>query len=545
MKSISKTLITVVFIFFIFEPVFSKSLTVPEKTKYRKTSSYSEVMKFLYEMESKSEKVKLKEFCVSTEGKKVPLVIISNRRITTPSQMHIFNLPSILIMANIHAGEVEGKEASLMLIRDFAEGKINSILENQVVLIIPIFNSDGNDKFGKNRGDNGPELAGVRYNGQHLDLNRDYIKLESPEVTALLRVFINWRPVLFMDLHTTDGSYHREPVTFTTLSNPNSNENIFNYMWNKFFPSVQKYLKKQYKTDIIPYGNFIDRRFPEKGWANHAYEARYGTNYAGLRNMFTILDENYAHADFKTRVLSSYYFLRSTIEFTKNHIKEMDKIRKNAEIDTSLYYYKKKHILTFKTEKMFDFTIKSYEFEVKKIKPEERKNYPPWFRDFIVTKKEKHKDYKLPYFGKAVSEKSIELPTGYFILPFHKTIEEKLKKHGIIVEKLLQDYKGSLENFKLSELKYGKYIFQGHIVVDAAGKYVKENVIIPAGSLYISMKQPLARLIAEMLEPEAKDSFLSWGFFNREIIKQWSRKPGLYPVYRYSGNKEVFVTLQE
>ncbi len=543
MKNNLKIFFILFTLIFSFKQIFPDLITVPEQTKYRKTSSFSEVMKFLYEAEAQSENIKLCEFCISTEGKKVPMVIISDRAVSSPYQKQIFDIPSILIMANIHAGEVEGKEASLMIIRDFVNGKINEVLKNQIILMIPIFNSDGNDKFGKNRGDDGPELAGVRHNGQHLDLNRDYIKLESPEVKALLNVFTKWRPLLFIDMHTTDGSFHREPVTFATLSNPNSNKNIFNYMWNTLFPSVKKYMKKKFNTDSIPYGNFIDRKSPRKGWANHAYEVRYGTNYAGLRNIFTILDENYSHADFKTRVISAYHFLRSTLEFTKDHIGEMDKIRKNAEIDTTLNYYKGNHIISYKTEKLLDFTIKSYEFKVEKIKPEDKKKYPPWVGDSIVKKTDKNRDYRLPYFGKAVSKKSVKLPSGYFLLPFHKKIENNLKKHGIIVEKLLHDYSGILENFKLSKLKYGKYIFQGHINISASGEYKKNTVTIPAGSLFISMKQPLARLIAEMFEPEAKDSFLSWGFFNREIIKQWSRKPGLYPVYRFNGDKKNFETV--
>ncbi len=523
----------------------NRTLTTPETSGYTKTSSYNDVMKFLVSMQKKSDNIKIGTLCKSSEGKPIPLVIASKQGISSVYRKNILGIPAVLIMGNIHGGEVEGKEASQMVIRDIATGKFDSILKSQIILFIPIFNADGNDKMGNNRRDNGPELAGLRHNGQNLDLNRDYLKLESPEVKALVKLFSEWNPVLFVDLHTTDGSYHREPVTFATLSNPNSSKIMTGYMWKKLFPSVQKILKKKYGTDSIPYGNFMDRKKPESGWANHAYEARYGTNYAGLRNIFTILDENYSHSDFKTRVISSYNFIHSILEYTSNNIEEMEKIRQQVNLTTSKNYFHKKHILRFKTEKMFDFIIKSYVFEIKKIKPEEKSKFPPWFGDFYVKKTDKFRNYKVPYFGKAAGTDFVNLPEGYFILPYHKNIEVKLKSHGIEVSKLKEEFTCDLENFKLKELKYGKVIFQGHTFIEAKGEYVNKVTTIPKGALYISMKQPLARIIAELLEPLAKDSFLSWGFFNREIIKQWSRRPGIYPVFRLMKCNQKPVTIQE
>ena len=153
-------------------------------------------------------------------------MVVSRDKVSRPGDLARYGKPAVLVMANIHAGEVEGKEASLMLIRDIALGKFSGLLDSQVLLFIPIFNADGNDKLGHNRRDLGPELAGVRYNGQNLDLNRDYLKLESPEVQALVGLFSAWDPVLTVDMHTTNGSYHREPVTYSTLLNPNSDRKL-------------------------------------------------------------------------------------------------------------------------------------------------------------------------------------------------------------------------------------------------------------------------------------------------------------------------------
>lgn len=534
-----------IFVLFISGSLIPGTLTIPEKSNFKRTSLHHEVLDFLRILKKQSPKIKLATLCTTTEGKEVPLVIVSNEGISSPYQKRVLNKPAILIVGNIHAGEVEGKDASLMVLRDIAENKGKDLLKDQIILFVPIFNADGNDKLGKNRRDNGPELAGVRHNGQHLDLNRDYIKLESPEVTALVKLFKEWDPVLFVDLHTTNGSYHREPVTYTALSNPNSHQMLINFMWEKLFPEVRKTMKKKYKTDAIPYGNFVDRADPEKGWRNHAYEARFGTNYAGLRNRFSILDENYSHADFRTRVLSAYYFIRSIAEFTSDNIRQMDELVKKADRETMQSYSSGNHVLTYTADKLLEFTIKSYEFEKEKIKPEDRDKYPPWIKDFIIKKTDRLKDYKVPYFAKAKPEKIVSVPSGYFILPNHKNVIRNLKKHGIIIERIEEDFSGEFESYALKKIEYGKSLYQGHMLISASGHYEQVNIKMPKGSCYVPMKQPLARLISELLEPESKDSLLKWGFFNREIVRQWTDRPGKYPILRYHGEKENFLSVRE
>jgi hypothetical protein len=305
--------------------LLANGLSVTAETSgYTKTSTYKEVMDFVYEVQRQCGLIRLLTLTTSTEGRTVPLLTISAEGVKSPKELALTGKPAVLIMANIHAGEVEGKEACLMLLREFVQKKKETLalLENQVILLIPIFNSDGNDKMSaRNRRDNGPELAGVRHNGQLLDLNRDYLKLETPEVNALVKLFNEWDPVLIVDMHTTNGSYHREPVTYTTQNSPNDDDALAAYMWDKLFPAVAKILKKKYKYDSVPYGNFRDRTKPEKGWRNHAFESRYGNNYEGLRNRFAILDENYSYAPFKDRVLGSFGFIKAILEYTNQHLK--------------------------------------------------------------------------------------------------------------------------------------------------------------------------------------------------------------------------------
>lgn len=520
-------LMTIVISLFSSEPV-----TVAEQSDYKQTSTYKDVMEFLFAAQTRSDKVEILTLTTSTEGRTVPLVVISSDGIKSPKELRLSGKPAVLIMANIHAGEIEGKEATLMLIRDFVKNKDLQHLENQVVLVIPIFNADGNEKFGKNRGDNGPELAGTRYNGQFLDLNRDYLKLESPEVRGLVKLFNRWDPVLVVDMHTTNGSYHREPVTYTTNVNPNGDMSLSDYMWKHFFPGAAKILKDTYGYDSVPYGNFVDRTKPEKGWLNHAFLARYGNNYAGLRNRFTVLDENYSHADFKTRVLASYGFIKSILQYTHQHIKDMEKIVKAIDINTKNNYARENFVLEFENEKLFDVTVKSYEFEIEKIKEEDRHKYPPWYGDYIAKKTGVFKDYTVPYYCKAVSKRSIPLPGAYILLPYQDTIIKNLLHHGISAAKIKKSFQAEVEVFNIEEVKPAQRLYQGHVFIGLKGHYVTETLTIPENSYLIPMDQPLARLIPVLLEPESQDSLAAWGFFNRQLVSQWTDKPMLYPVYR-------------
>lgn len=510
----------------------SLSLTTAESSNYTATTLYKDVIDFLFTMQEKADFIKILNLAASTEGRKIPLVVVSAEGIKSSAELRLAQKPVVLINANIHAGEVEGKEAALMLIREFAHHELDQLLQNQVILIIPIFNPDGNEKLGKNRRDNGPELAGIRANGQNLDLNRDFLKLESPEVKALVELFNQWQPVLFVDLHTTNGSYHREPVTYTTLNNANTPAAMQDYMWQKLFPAAAGILKKKYGYDSLPYGNFVDRAEPAKGWANHAFEARYSTNYAGLRSMFTILDENYSHADFKTRVLACLGFVKAILHYTNDHIKEMRQIQQEVNRSTRENYHRGKFALEHKNEKLSELTIKSFVFKKEKIKPEDRDKFPPWFGEYYVTPTEAHKDYTVPYFNKAASTRQIELPMAYIIAPYQHKIVEILKSHGIVVEKVRKEAKAGVEKFVIEDMKLAKRVYQGHVFVTIKGHYVEEEALILKDSYYVSMQQPLARVIATLLEPECDDSLAAWGYFNRQIVRQWTSRFGVYPVYR-------------
>jgi hypothetical protein len=507
-------------------------VTVVEASNYARTSLYQEVMDFLYQVEKASSVVAIAPLATSAEGRMVPLVILSQEHVRTPAELRASGKRAVLIVANIHAGEVEGKEACQMLIREIGSGRLGALLEKQTILVVPIFNADGNDKLGKNRRDAGPELAGVRHNGQYLDLNRDYTKLESPEVTALVHLFHAWDPVLFVDMHTTNGSYHREPVTYTTCANPNAAQSLTDYMWKQLFPAAAATLAKKNGWESLPYGEFADHANPEKGWLNDTIEARYGTNYFGLRNRLSILDENYSYADFKTRVLASLAFVRAVLEFTGAHIGEIVALEQKADSETVAAFRERPFAVDATIEKMMDVTVRSFEFSKQPIPLEDRAKYPPWAGDVLVRPTDVRRDYTIPYLAVATPKRTVPLPLGYVILPGQDEAVRVLQAHGIAVERLLEACRMEAVRFALEKVELAKNLFQGHALVSLTGHDEKAEIELPAGSVFVDMRQPLARLIPVLLEPASSDSLAAWGTFNRALVRQWSNEPGWYPVLR-------------
>ena len=274
---------------------FSQPQTIAESSNFESTSRESDVLSFISNISKKSQNIKVETIGISTEGRQIPLMIIANPMIKSPQSLANDPRMVLYIQANIHAGEVEGKEATQMFARELLFGTRKDLLKNIIFLICPNFNPDGNEAIStKNRThQNGPKNGvGLRSNGQMLDINRDAMKLETPEMNGLLKnVLLKWDPQVTVDCHTTNGSYHEEPVTFSWMMNCAGDRSLMDYMEKQMMPKVSAVLSDKYKTENCFYGEFIDMKNPEKGWIEYASEPRYLTNYIGVRNRLSILNE--------------------------------------------------------------------------------------------------------------------------------------------------------------------------------------------------------------------------------------------------------------
>lgn len=508
-----------------------KPLTTAEATEYKATSLYPDVMDFIQKLQKQSLRMRLETLGVSAEGRKIPLLIFGNPVPSSPQDLVYDDRMVVYIQANIHAGEVEGKEAALMLARDLALSDNPSYLDELVVLIAPIFNPDGNEKIDPNNRRNqvGPEQGvGVRTNGLGLDLNRDGMKLESPEVLGLVQnVMSRWDPAVLLDSHTHNGSYHEEVVTWVWSLNPNGDTSLIRYMSDQVRPGINKILKEKYDTLCIPHGDFMNFREPEQGWRPLGPQPRYLSNYFGLRNRLGMLNENYPYADFETRVLGAYHLFHALLEYCQSHKQEIATLIQDADRNTI------KAGLAPTDENRF-----GVEYDVRPIKDkitihgyvmEEYKTESGRTR---ARRTEKTTVYTMPFFAEFFAKRTVKLPFGYLIPVPVPEVEAKLRQHGITVEKLRQSVTLMVESFKVTELKGQERPYQGHRLNSIKGEYAEEEKEFPVGTLFIPMAQPLGKVAAYLLEPESDDGLLVWNFFDRNLVPQWGRGQQVYPVYK-------------
>ena len=518
-------------------PPASGPRTTAEATDYAATSTCADVTAFIRDLQKLSPLVRVETIAVSTEGRDIPLLVVGRPVPGDPRALRQDKRVVVYIQANIHAGEVEGKESALMLVRDILLDPKLPYLDRIILLVAPVFNADGNDKMDpRNRyGQVGPEKgSGVRHNGQNLDLNRDAMKLESPEMRGLVRnVLQRWDPALLVDCHTTDGSFHQEPVTYSWPLCPNGDAAVLEYARDKMLPAVDAALEKKYGTLGLPYGDPMDFRDMAKGWRTFGHEPRYMTNYIGLRNRLAVLIENYNYADFRTRVAGNYHMLQALLDYCWANAAEIQKLAAEADARTVQAGLAPAAADTFG----LDIDIKplpapisvlGYEMEAPPA-PAEGAARGPFPR---LRPTDRSKTYTMPYYADFFAKRAVRLPFAYLIAAAGPDIPAKLRQHGVVVERLTEPAALEAEAFRIQEVKGAERLYQGHRTNAVKGQYALEKKDFPAGTLLVRTAQPLGRLAAYLLEPESDDGLLVWNFFDRDIVAQWGRSAQTYPVYK-------------
>jgi hypothetical protein len=518
-----------------------------EQTNYEETSRYEDVTRFIGELQKRTDKLRVESFGKTEEGRDLPLMIFSDPPIARPQEARASGKPVIFIQANIHAGEVEGKEATLHLARRIATGDLRSLLNNLVILIAPIYNADGNEKISLNNraAQNGPiGGVGTRENAKGFDLNRDYMKLETPEANALVALFNRWDPHLTVDLHTTNGSYHGYHLTYAPTLNPNADARLIAFERNKMLPTITRAMLKSHKFRIYYYGNFATKERmnrelnsfemersgsearpvdkPEtKTWRTFDHRPRFGNNYCGLRNRLTILSEAYSYLDFKGRVAVTEAFVEEIFKYSALHADEITALIKRVDDDA---------IRGRVAQQGVEFELKPLEKPVSILVGEVEKLKNPRSGKMMTAMIEnKITPTPMPDYGLFAPTKSLALPRAYLFRNEDgmKTMIAKLLAHGVAVEELTEPLTAEVESFVIDDVKKAARAFQGHAEVKLKGRMQKETVQFPAGSILVRTSQPSASLIFYLLEAESDDGFVNWNF-----LDPYLEKGKTYPIYR-------------
>lgn len=508
-------------------------LTTAEASGYTATSRHAHIIEFVTELQRQSPLIRVEIMGTSAGGLSLPLIIIGDPVPASPAELRYDARAVVYLQANIHAGEVEGKEAAQMLARDIIQGKTAQYLDRLVILIAPIFNADGNEQISTDnrRNQHGPsEGVGIRYNGQNLDLNRDGMKLETPEVRGLVQnVLLRWDPIFFLDSHTHNGSYHREPVTWVWGLNPNGDRGILDYMVDVMLPAVTSRMRDTYDTPTIPHGDFMDVRDPERGWIPLGPQPRYLSNYVGLRNRFSILNEQYPYVDFETRVRGAYNLLLTFLDHIHAKKDEMVALVRDADRRVIARGANPSPDDAFIVE--YDWgaidqllTIQGYEMEIVERSGGRRPRARPT---------ERTRTYEnVPYLANFTPKRTVPYPRGYVIAAQDDAVIETLLLHGVAVERLIEPVTLSVESFAVTQVEGSRRLNQGHYTSSVTGEYATADRVFPAGTYFVRTAQALGAVAAYLLEPESDDGLVVWNFFDRYLQAQWSNAPQTYPVYR-------------
>lgn len=516
-----------------------KILTVAEKSNYESTSRLEDVVKFFNRLKKISSNLRIESIGKSMEGRNIPLIIIGKPLPKSLKYLKKDRRIVVFLQANIHAGEVEGKEAVQMLARDILLKETPDYLKDVILLIVPVFNTDGNEQISKEnrRNQNGPiNGVGVRHNGQMLDLNRDAMKVETPEVFGMITKILNkWDPAIMMDLHTTNGSYHQEPTTYTWMVNTNTDRSLVNYMRDKFMPAVKENLTNNFKWQNLFYGEFLDQRNPEKGWFYDAQQPRYIVNYIGLRNRLSILNENYVYANFKTRVIGCYNLLKAVLDYASANKNEIKKLIKAADERTIARGLNPTEKDSFAVESNYlktptPETINAFEVETYKDEATGRER---------LRKTDKVKQVTVPYFADYIPKRSVPFPYAYIISNKDPQIIKLLKTHGIKIDQLTKNVTLDVQTIKTKELKPSTRLNQGHYNNTIKVEYINEKKEFFEGNLIVRTAQPLGNLIAYLLEPESDDGLLVWNFWDKYLVPQWGGAFLPYPVTKVLRLQEI------
>ena len=486
-------------------------ITPSEQTGLQATPGYQETMAWLTRLVAAAPELEMVSIGKSLQGRDIQMVIASAEQAFTAAAMQAGGKPLLIAHAGIHAGEIDGKDAGLMLLRDMTvAGKRKELLAGANFLFIPILNVDGHERISPyNRiNQRGPGKMGWRTNARNQNLNRDFTKLDTAGVRALISVFRQWQPDLYLDLHVTDGADYQYDITFGGNGRKGWSPAIGNWIEDVYRPAISAELKDygHQPGGLVFANNDMDMRDGFLTWTGNP---RFSSGYGDAVQLPAVLVENHSLKPYKRRVLGTYVLLAATLELLATEQKSLREAtlqdRQGHSDQIALGFERNKNIIPEKA--MFKgITSERYMGEVSGVE--------------VVRWTGKSLDEAIPEVFIETPSVVVERPSAYIIPATWPEVAERISLHGIKVERLAAPLTTNAEVYRLPDARIAEPSawtpnpFEGHIRIDP-GQPLKEvlEITFPAGSYLISTDQPMSDLIVLMLEPQSPDSFLQWGFF--------------------------------
>lgn len=486
--------------------------TISERSGFEATGRYDEVIALCDAFQQAYPKqIRCIDFGTTPEGRPMKALIASNTNAFTPEEARKQGLPVTLIQGGIHAGEIDGKDAGFLALRQVLEGSAaKGALDKQVFIFVPVFNVDGHERFGKwNRpNQRGPVEMGWRTTAQNFNLNRDYLKADAPEMQAMLGLVNAWDPLTYVDLHATNGAKFQHDISIQ-VEPVYSGDPDLRKAGLALRSNVIKDIAKEGSTPQSYYMSFVKQDDPMSGFMDSVSDPRFSTGYFQLRNRMAMLVETHSWKEYPVRVRIT----RNTV------VSVLDQVAKNGKGWQQAAYAAdaraaklgdKPVALSYRTTdktQMVDFNGYAYT-----RKPSE-------ISGALMTRYDESKPqvWHVPLREEVVADLEVKAPRAGYIVPaaYAAIVGEKLRQHGVSFRKLDKAVeRADVQTFRADKATFGAGTLEGHQRLTLEGKWKAEPRKVTAGALFVPIAQPKARLVVAMFEPQAPDALVAWGMFN-------------------------------
>jgi len=485
--------------------------TFYEKSEFLRTPQYEETIEFCKTLDDASPVLRYSTFGKSPQGRALPLLIADRNGNFTPEAVRKSGNVVLLIDACIHAGESDGKDAGLMLLRDIAFSKnCTALLDHVTILFVPIFNTDGHERFGPyNRiNQNGPEEMGWRTTAQNLNLNRDYLKADSPEMQAWLRLYSSWLPDFFVDCHVTDGADFQYTMTYALETKGSMEKNLST--WTE--KVCETYLVAEMEKagyPVFPYVQFRNWHDPRSGLVLGVAPPMLSQGYTSVQNRPGLLIETHMLKPYKSRVSSTYNMLTHTLELLNKEYSTLQTLIARADEYTASESFRKEPYPVNFAESFADSTQVGFlGFEYTMDTSDLTGGL--WFK----YNNQKPTKWQLTLFPNSIPDTYVSLPEAYLIPPQCNQVIERLKLHGVEMTSMPNEISCESKVSRFRNIKWQQRSYEGHHKLTYDLTDTIEQCTYPAGTMLVEMNQRTAQVIAHLLEPASPGSFAAWGFFD-------------------------------
>ncbi len=485
----------------------SELQTRAEFSGFDETTRYAEAMSYLRAAVLASDRLHLTEFGYTTEGRALPLLVFGDVWDASAAEIARTGKTRVFVQANIHAGEVCGKEALLMLIRELASGAYADWADSLVLMMAPIYNADGNERislYNRPRQHGPVGGMGQRPNAQGFDLNRDHMKLDSPEARSLVWLMSEYDPHVLIDLHTTNGTVHGYHLTYSPPLNPNTDGRIIELLRDRWLPEVRTTVRENYGWAFYYYGN-VPRAGSarEPGWYTFDHRPRFNNNYVGLRNRIAILSEAYSYASFEDRIMATLAFVKENVHYAHRNASAIRAILETVDLESVVG-----RDLAVRSE--FARSVEPVEILLGEV--DETRN--PYTGEVMYLRKEVLRPTSMYEYGTFSATETERAPRTYFVPPSLSTVIERLGAHGIWFEELSSPRELVLERFRIDASQAAERPFQGRHERTLSGVYEPVVHTLEPGTLVVPVDQKLGRLVCYLLEPRSDDGLVAWALMD-------------------------------